>query len=220
MAKQNLALAIVVSIVLAIAVLIAIGRRSPRSSIPGTESDPASGTTPATQMQRELSFQDDAARLTRTADVEEEAGKDAATEREGRTLYPVDLDALQREIPDNLYWALGAPSDDPDILATRRAWQDEQERLKGLVVSGTGSRSDIEAYFDRRTRQSRDYVAFVERVLQQYGAELPEREVGLYELSRAMHKKRLEDLPAERERAYVRQAEQEKRREQWRARGE
>src|SRR5687768_1738665 len=33
--------------------------------------------------------------------------------------YPVDLDRLRERLPDNLYWQLGAPTDDKNILAQR-----------------------------------------------------------------------------------------------------
>ncbi|MEM6732266.1 MAG: hypothetical protein AAF658_11975 [Myxococcota bacterium] len=119
---------------------------------------------------------------------------------EGR--HPVDLDKIREELPDNLYWMLGVPTENEAILERRKRWKDHDATLKGRVTSGTAAREEIDEYFARRERMSRDFVTFATRVLERYGDELPEQELGLYGLSVRMHVTRLEELPKERVRAY------------------
>ncbi len=129
--------------------------------------------------------------------------------------YPVDLDALRAELPDNLYWALGAPTDDSEILRERKQHQARVTRVWGLIQSNTASLEDIDWFYDHKEQLSRDYLQFTERVLEKYGSELPERDLGLYELSKSMHEHRLRDYPGDREDAKRRKALQDEKRRAW-----
>lgn len=129
--------------------------------------------------------------------------------------YPVDLERLRAELPDNLYWELGAPTDDPEVRKKRadeeRRWND----LYGKVLSNTASEEEIHRYYDRRRWVSEDYIQFASRVLEEYRDELPERDIGLYELSIRMHRTRLDELPRQIEDALARKRAQDQRREEW-----
>ena len=60
-----------------------------------------------------------------------------------------------------------------------------------------------------------DYVEFVGYLLDHYGDELPERDVGLLELARRLHLARLEELPRQMQRAFDRKRAQDEARAAW-----
>ncbi|WP_248913842.1 hypothetical protein [Polyangium aurulentum] len=144
-----------------------------------------------------------------------EAQASAAPPSGDEARYPVDLEHLRALLPDNLYFRLGAPTDDPATLQARaeeeRRWND----LYGKIQSNTATEEEIRSYYDHRRELSEDYVEFASVVLEEYEDKLPERDRGLYELSIKMHKKRLEELPRNLEDALSRRVAQEKRREEW-----
>src|SRR6266545_5249374 len=55
------------------------------------------------------------------------------------TAYPVNLDALRRRIPDNLYWTLGAPTDDQEMLRQREERGRRSNQLYGKVLASEAS---------------------------------------------------------------------------------
>ncbi|GAB4524942.1 MAG: hypothetical protein Tsb0020_42990 [Haliangiales bacterium] len=130
--------------------------------------------------------------------------------------YPVDLDLLRQRLPDNLYWRMSAPTRDPAELAARAADKQRWNQLYGKIQSGTGSEADIQRYFEHRRQVSADHLEFATLVLEEYGAVLPARDQGLYELSIRMHKSRLDELPAKIDEAMARKREQDERRAAWR----
>lgn len=131
-------------------------------------------------------------------------------------VHPVDLEALRAQLPDNLYWELGAPTKDPEVLKRReddaRRWND----LYGKVLSGMATEEEVRHYYTHRRRVSEDFMAFAATVLAEYGDRLPEQERGLYELSIDMHRTRLAELPAQEQDALARGQAQQRRREAWR----
>jgi hypothetical protein len=127
-------------------------------------------------------------------------------------VYPVDLDALRARLPDNLYWQLGAPTDDPAVLARRAEIEESNNKLFGKVQSGAASPEEIERYYDQRHRVSEDYIEFAALLLSEHEKELPEQDRGLYELSIRMHRSRLDDEPRLRREALARYEVAEQRR--------
>lgn len=127
----------------------------------------------------------------------------------------VDLDALREAIPDNLYWKLGAPTTDPVVQRERDEERARWEKAYGKVLSGTASDEEITAYYDQRGRLSADYVEFASLVLQDYGAVLPARDIGLLELSLKMHHARLQQMPRRLTEALERKQRQDRLREAW-----
>ena len=129
--------------------------------------------------------------------------------------YPVDIERIRARLPNNLYWQLGASTADPEVLQKRadeeRRWND----LFGKVQSGTAMEEEINRYYDHRRQLSEDYLAFSALMLQEYGAQLTERDRGLHELSIKMHHTRLQDIPRQREEALARKRVQDQRREEW-----
>ena len=129
--------------------------------------------------------------------------------------YPVNLERLRAEIPNNRYWTDWAPTDDPVVSKGRVAEAAEWNQLHGKVLSGTASDSEIRAWIDHRRQVSEDAIEFAQRVLSEHGSELPDRDRGLLELAISMHRTRLEELPRREAEARARQVEQERRRAEW-----
>jgi hypothetical protein len=109
--------------------------------------------------------------------------------------YPVDLDRLRERLPDNLYWQLGAPTDDKNVLARRAEQARQSNELFGKVQSTTASEEEILRYYADRRRMSEDYIQFAQTVLAEYRSQLPEKDIGLYELSINLHRARLAEIP-------------------------
>lgn len=130
--------------------------------------------------------------------------------------YPVDLAYLRARIPDNLYWRLGQPTQDPELLRQRAEEEQRWNELYGKVQSNTASEEEVQRYYDHRRQLSEDYIEFARLVLAEYGGELPERDRGMYELSIEMHGSRLAEIPRQLEDALARKRAHDQRREDWR----
>jgi hypothetical protein len=128
------------------------------------------------------------------------AGKPSAVD----TAYAVNLDELKRRLPDNLYWTLGAPTKDADVLRQRAERKREENALYGKVLSTTATEEEIRSYYAERSRVSRDYIQFAELVLAEYRDQLPEEHIGLYEMSIRLNRARLEENPRDMEEALAR----------------
>lgn len=135
------------------------------------------------------------------------------------TRHPVDLEKLRALLPGNLYWEMGVPTKDPELLRKRDEEGRRWNELYGKVLSNTASEQEIHQYYEHRRKVSEDSIAFASLVLEQYGAQLPEQEQGLYALSIRMHRTRLEELPRQIEEALARKSLQDQRRQQWRGDG-
>jgi hypothetical protein len=127
----------------------------------------------------------------------------------------VDLDAARDAMPDNLYWQMAAPTDDLRVQQERDEERDRWNVEYGKVLSGTGTEEEIQAYFAHRQRLSADYVQFVSYVLDHYGENLPDQDVGLLELARKLHLARLEEIPRKTQEAIDRKHQQDAAREAW-----
>ncbi|WP_239469870.1 hypothetical protein [Archangium violaceum] len=133
--------------------------------------------------------------------------------------HPVDVEKLRERLPGNLYWELGAPTKDPEVLRKRAEEKQRWNALLGKVQSNEATEEEIHQYYDHRRQVSEDYIAFASLVLQEHGAQLSEQERGLYELSIQMHRTRLSELPRQVDDALARARLQDQRREKWRGGG-
>ncbi len=127
----------------------------------------------------------------------------------------VDLEAIRREMPDNLYWQVAMPTQDARVLRER---EDERARWNteyGKVLSGNASEEEISSYYAHRRRLSTDYVEFTSYVLDHHGDELSEQDVELLELARRLHLARLEEYPRQNQVALERKHEQDRARAAW-----
>lgn len=109
----------------------------------------------------------------------------------GGAAYPVNLEELRAKIPNNRYWELGVPTSDPAEARARAERAKQRNELFGRTQTGEATEPEIRAYYAEQQRISEDYLQLSLLVLQEKGAELPERDRGLFELSAKMHKDRL-----------------------------
>lgn len=127
----------------------------------------------------------------------------------------VDLDAVREALPDNMYWEMSAPTDDPEL----RRWREEERarwnREYGKVLSGTATEEEIDAYYALRRRISEDAVEFCAHLTTHYGDVLPERDLGLLRLASRLHRARLEEMPRKMAEALERKREKDRLREAW-----
>jgi hypothetical protein len=117
---------------------------------------------------------------------------------DGQAPYPVDLDALRKRMPDNRYWALGAPTKDPAVLRMRAERKKADNALLGKILSTTATEQEIDEYYAERQRVSEDYTKVAAQVLADHRDELPERDVGLYELTIRLHRGRMDQIERDR----------------------
>ncbi|WP_437505890.1 hypothetical protein [Sorangium sp. So ce1099] len=178
---------------------------SSRGRVPPRDSAPRSGASVVDE--HSVAEEDHGADLVRSAasTPEDVAGRG----------YPVDLERLRAQLPDNLYWQLGAPTDDPRELQERAGEQKRWEELFGKVQSNTASEEEVRHYYEHSRRVSEDYIQFASLVLAQHRDELPERDKGLYELSIRMHRSRLAEIPRQIEGALARTQAQDRARDEW-----
>jgi hypothetical protein len=108
--------------------------------------------------------------------------------------YPVKLDDLRARLPDNRYWALGAPTSDPGVAKARAARAERDNAVLGRIQANEASREEIAAYYAERRAISADYLQIAEIVLTEQGDRLPERDRGMFELGVTLHRARLQQI--------------------------
>ena len=121
--------------------------------------------------------------------------RDPLGDLEASAWSTVDLRALRQELPDNLYWAMAAPTKDAALIAWR-----EEERARwnveyGKVLSNTATAEEIDTYYAYRYQLSSDYVQLATYLLADHGDNLPKRDVALLKLAIEMNLARLEEIP-------------------------
>lgn len=116
----------------------------------------------------------------------------------------IDLDALRKKLPGNLYWKHGVPTDDPKELERRALDDHDWNVLLGKVQSNTASEPEIAKYYDHRRQLSHDYVELSRTILADYGQNLDEQNHGLFDMAARMNEQRLQQLPTEESRALAR----------------
>jgi hypothetical protein len=133
----------------------------------------------------------------------------------GRAWASVDMDAIRKALPDNLYWTMAVPTKDPAVI---RAREEERERWNveyGKVLSGTATAEEVDAYYAHRQRVSEDYLEFIVYLLQNYGYQIPPRDVAALKLAAEMHNARLEEIPRQITEAQQRREAHEAARREW-----
>ena len=107
----------------------------------------------------------------------------------------VDIERLQSEMPDNLYWTLAAPTSDEWLIAHRKETKAYWEAEYGQILSNKASEKQIRDYYAHQHKVSTDYVIFATQLLNRHIKDLPERDVSFQKLARNLHLARLEELP-------------------------
>ena len=114
---------------------------------------------------------------------------------DGESAYPVDLEAMRRRMPENRYWTLDAPTTDAAVLRMREERKKADNALLGKILLTTATEQEIDEYYAERQRVSEDYMKFAAQVLADHRDQLPERDIGLYELTIRLHRGRLDQNP-------------------------
>jgi hypothetical protein len=127
----------------------------------------------------------------------------------------VDLDAARREMPDNLYWELAAPTQDPRLLGDREREKARREQQHGRIQVGEASEAEIQDYYEHRQRMSSDYVRFVDWVLEHGGDGLAESDLELLYTARRLHMARLREIPKRLQEAFDQKKKLDAAREAW-----
>jgi hypothetical protein len=127
----------------------------------------------------------------------------------------IDLREARAVMPDNLYWELGAPTNDPAVLEAREAEKKRRNEEYGRVLAGDANEAEVNAYYDYRERLSTDYLEFSEWMKNRYGDGLAEQFRGLLDLSIKLHTARLAQIATDRADALERSVARAKIREDW-----
>jgi hypothetical protein len=127
----------------------------------------------------------------------------------------VDLEALRKELPDNLYWKMSAPTKDPDVLREREVERERWNVEYGKVLSNTATADEIDAYYALRYRLFSDYVDFATFLLVDHGDYLPQQDVGLLKIAIELNMARLEEIPRQVAEAQQRREAHEAARRAW-----
>jgi len=127
----------------------------------------------------------------------------------------VDLESIKQEIPDNLYWALGAPTQDAALLERRKENKEHWDNEYGKVLSNTANETEIRDYYAHQNAVSTDYIEFATLLLNRHSKDLPEEAYGLQTLARNLHLARLEEIPGKLNNALERRNSHITRREVW-----
>jgi hypothetical protein len=129
----------------------------------------------------------------------------------------VDMDAVRRALPDNRFWTAHMPTKDAAVLAEREREQERERALRTKVESGNASREEVDAHFTHLHKVFTDGIEFTTYLIEHYGEDLSERDVGLLMLARKLHRARLVELPREHARAHELRERMEKARSEWQA---
>lgn len=128
----------------------------------------------------------------------------------------VDLEAVRRAMPDNVYWRMSAPTRDPEVLREREEERARWNEAWGKVLSNTASEQEIVDYYTHRDRLASDYVQFATYLLENHGEQLSIRDLGLLKVAVELNLARLEEIPRQMAEAQERRKAHEQAREQWR----
>ena len=127
----------------------------------------------------------------------------------------VDLDAVRRAMPDNLYWTMSSPTKDEDVLRARAEERARWNEEYGKVLSNTATEQEIDAYYAHRDRLASDYIQFATYVLENHGTQLPISDLGLLKVAVELNLAELEEIPRRIEEAQRRRVAHQQAREAW-----
>ena len=131
------------------------------------------------------------------------------------TWEALDMAAIRAAMPNNVYWAMAAPTKDPDLLRWREEQRERWNVEYGKVLSNTATAEEVDAYFAERKRLSDDYLEFVVHVLANYSGAIPREGVAMLKLAGELHAARLEEMPRQLAEAHARREAHEAARRAW-----
>jgi hypothetical protein len=131
-------------------------------------------------------------------------------------LADIDFDSIRARTPNSLYWTLAVPTQDSTVLEARREERARRDAQFGRVQSNTATEEEIRDYYAYRRQLSEDYIEVLDLMLTDHESELSERDVGLFELTIAMHSSLLREIPGKIDDALQRKAAYERAKAAWR----
>jgi hypothetical protein len=109
--------------------------------------------------------------------------------------YPVDEPWLRARLPaTNRYWTEAAPTADVEVAKARAERAKRSNTMYGRILANEASEAEIRSYYDDKRQLSEDLLALAELVLREKKDELPERDLGLFELTANLHRARLQQI--------------------------
>ncbi len=215
MRRPRRTLAVATAIVLLLAAGIAMwtnaGRRRPPAANPPppASAEPsaqaASPSSPPTHVAKPESTDEDPSQIDPLGALSEGQGPWGL----------VDMDQMRAALPDNSYWTMSYPTEDPDLLRWR---QEERERWNteyGKVLANQASDEEIDAYYARREKISRDYAEFAGLLLTKYSTTIAKQDAGLLKVALELNLARLEEIPRRAAEAHQRHAAFDAARRAW-----
>jgi hypothetical protein len=127
----------------------------------------------------------------------------------------VDLEEIRKAMPDNLYWKMGVPTQDPEVQLERERERDRWNVAYGKVLSNTATAEEVDAYYAYEELRSSDYMEFIIYTLTHYGDVIPKRDAALLKLAGEMHLAKLEEIPRRQAEAHERRKQHEAVRQAW-----
>lgn len=127
----------------------------------------------------------------------------------------VDLEAVRRAMPDNLYWRMSSPTKDENVLRERAEERARWNEAYGKVLSNTATEQEIDAYYAQRDRLASDYIQFATYILENHGTQLSIRDLGLLKVAVELNLAQLEEIPRRIEEAQQRRVAHQQARDAW-----
>ncbi|MEQ9364524.1 MAG: hypothetical protein RIF32_09785 [Leptospirales bacterium] len=127
----------------------------------------------------------------------------------------VNLVAVRKALPKNLYWELAAPTEDEAELKRREERDSKLNEQFGRVQANLATAAEIRDYYAFQKRRSEDFIQFLKYVMAKHGDELSMRDEGLYGLGIELHTARLKEIPRALDEALRRKVEHDRKRQDW-----
>ena len=128
----------------------------------------------------------------------------------------VDLEAVRRAMPDNLYWRMSSPTKDENVLRERAEERARWNEAYGKVLSNTATEQEVDDYYAHRDRLASDYIQFATYILENHGTQLSIRDLGLLKVAVELNLAQLEEIPRQIEEAQRRRVAHQEARDAWR----
>lgn len=110
-------------------------------------------------------------------------------------LSRVDLEALKEKMPGNLYWQMGAPTQDESVRQERKEMREYWRQQENRIAANLAEEYAIRDYYMYQNALSEDYVAITDELLKNYGGDLSEQDYGLLLMANRLHAARLQEIP-------------------------
>ena len=113
----------------------------------------------------------------------------------------VNLSALQADMPDNLYWEMGAPTQDESVKEIRKEKREYWRQQANKIHANLAEEQEIRDYYSYQNALSEDYVTLTSELIKRNGQDLPDQDYQMLILAAKLHLGRLQEIPAQLARA-------------------